>query len=279
MEQEQIQNQQYVQPQPEQEPEYGPRRLTFFTLVLKTFAGFGGGLAGTAVLLLIFLATSSILQPVLGLTAEAELMAGEISPLFMVVLMAMIFATSLVSSILGPLFLAYTERDRYTRIATMLGQIFIINLVIFAFVLPIYLTASTDRMELTIYAAGLQIILSSTASALIMELIHDSRYPLLAVYNTILAILVAVAINFLLYFATGNATILLFASLPIIWSVIGFSQATVTMFYYWIFSNWGTDFLANSATFGSDYGTPDQTEEEQEMLHEDVAGSDFLDQE
>lgn len=265
------------QPAPEtyQEPEYGPRRLTFFILVLKTFAGFGGGVAGTAVLLLIFLATSSILQPVLGGTAATELESGQVSPLFMVVLMAMVFATSLVSSLLAPLFLAYTERDRYNRISTMMGQIFIVNLVIFAFVLPIYLTTSTDRMELTVYAAGLQVIISAMAGALIMEILHDSKYPLLAVYNSILALLVGVGINFMLYYMTGSATILLFAALPIIWSLVGFAQAAVTMFYYWIFQSWGSDFLANTASFGTDYGIPDETEEEEPPP--DVEGAEFLD--
>lgn len=257
------------------EAEFGPRRMSFFLLVLKTFAGFGGGIAGTSVLLLIFLATSSILQPVLGGAVEAEMGAGQISPLFMAVLMGMVFATSLVSSLLAPLFIAYTERDRYGRIATMMGQIFIVNLVIFAFVLPIYLTTSTERMELTFYAASLQVILSSMAGALIMEILHDNKYPLLAVYNTVLAMLVAVGANFILYYVTGSATILLFAALPIIWSLVGFAQAAVAMFYYWVFQTWGSDFLANTATFGIDYGIPDETEEEEEEKP-DVEGEDFL---
>jgi hypothetical protein len=274
-----VQQQPQEQPQEQPaEPEYGPRRLSFFTLVLKTFAGLGGGIAGTAVLLLIFLAASSILQPVLGAQAELELMEGEISPLFMVVLMGMILATSLVSSLAGPLFIAYTERERYTRISTMMGQIFIINMVIFMFVLPIYLTTSTTQIELTAYAAGLQVILSTTASVLIMELVHDNRYALLAVYNTILAILVGAGVNFMLYFISGSATVLLFAALPIIWGLIGFSQAAGTMIYYWIFQTWGTDFLASTASFGTDYGIPDQTEEEEEALAPDVEGGDFLNQ-
>ncbi|HLG25777.1 MAG TPA: hypothetical protein VI588_03235 [Candidatus Gracilibacteria bacterium] len=266
-------------PQPAAEVSYGPRRMTFFNLVLKTFAGFGGGLAGTGVLLLIFLGTSSILQPVLGATAEGEMAAGEVSPLFMVVLMAMVFSTTLISSMLGTLLLCYTERERYTRVTTVMGQVFAVNLVIFAFVLPIYLTASTTRLELTAYAAGLQVILTSMASALILELIHDYRYPLLAVYNTILAMLVAVGLCFFIYFAAGNATIMLFAALPVIWALIGFSQAAVTMFYYWIFQTWGTDYLANSATFGADYGVPDQSEEEmEEPQRPDIEGNDFLKQ-
>jgi len=283
----QNQEQQYIQQPQEaqvaaqaapQEYSYGPRKLSFLTLVLKTFAGFAGGAAGALVMMLIFLATSSILQPILGAAASADAAVGESSPLFIVVLMAMIFATSVVSSMVSTLLLSYTERDRYTRIATAMSQVFIINVVIFAFVLPIYLTTSTARLELTAFAAFTQVLLSATASALILELIHDSRYTLLAVYTTILGILVSTGVNFFLYYAAGSATIMLFAALPVIWATIGFSQASFSMVYYWIYETWGQDFLATAATFGADYGIPDTSEEEEEITRPDVEGGNFLKQ-
>jgi MFS family permease len=264
------------------ESRYGPRKMSFFTLVLKTFAGLGGGLAGSLILLLIFLLSSSILQPILGATAESETAAGEVSSLFMVILLAMVFSTSIISSMVGTLFLCYTERDRYNRIATTMSQVFIINLVIFAFVLPIYLTTSTASLELTAFAAALQIILSATASAMILELIHDRRYALISVYSTILAMLVGSGINFFLFYTMKNATMLLFVAVPIIWTLIGFSQAVVQMLYYWIFQTWGSDFLASNASFGTDYGIPDESEEEEEAeraaAHPDVEGANFLKQ-
>ncbi len=262
--------------QPAAEPEYGPRKMSFFTLVLKTFAGLAGGVAGTLVLLLIFLLTSSILQPVLSPAEEA---AQEISPLFIFILMAMIFATSLISSLIGPLLISYTERERYTRVSTALSQIFIINVVIFAFVAPIYLTTSTTRLELTAYAAGLQIILSAIGGALIMELIHDYRYSLISVYTTVLGVLVATAMSFFLYtgLGTSSTTILLFAVLPIIWGSIGFFQGALAMFYFWLYQNYGVDFLATSTSYGTDYGQPEESEEEEEEPdREDTEGSNFL---
>lgn len=262
--------------QPAAEPEYGPRKMSFFILVLKTFAGLAGGVAGTLVLLMIFLLTSSILQPVLS---PAQEQAQETSPLFIFVLMAMVFATSVVSSLIGPLLISYTERERYTRVSTALSQIFIINIVIFAFVAPIYLTTSTTRLELTAYAAGLQIILSAIAGSLIMELIHDYRYSLISVYTTVLGVLVASAISFFLYAGLGSngATLLLFAVLPVIWTLIGFFQGAMAMFYYWLYQNYGVDFLATSTSYGADYGIPDQSEEdEEEPEKEDTEGGNFL---
>lgn len=258
---------------------YGPRQLTFFHLVLKTFAGLVGGSVGTAILLVIFLAASSVLQPVLGGVAEGELAAGETSPLFMVVLMVMVFTTSVASSLISTLLICYTERERYNRIATTMTQIFIMNFVIFAFVVPIYLTTSTTSISLTAYAAGLHIILSATASALILELIHETRYPLLPVYTTLLAILGALGVNFFLFFITGNATVLFFAALPVIWTSIGFSQAALTIFYRWLVQTWGTDFLASSVNYGADYGVPEEREDENKPPDKpDVEGGQFLQQ-
>ncbi len=280
MEQMPAQQAQQMQQMPQQpEQDYGPRKMSFFTLVLKTFAGLAGGVAGTLILLLIFLLTSSILQPVLS---PAEAQAQEVSPLFIFVLMAMIFATSIVSSLIAPLLIAYTERERYNRVTTALSQIFIINIVIFAFVAPIYLTTSTTRLELTAYVAGLQIILSATASALIMELIHDYRYSLISVYTTILGVLVATAISFFLYTGLGGTgtTLVLFVVLPVIWTSIGFFQGAVAMFYFWLYQNYGVDFLATSTSYGADYGIPDESEEEEEEeeepQHEDTEGGNFL---
>lgn len=260
------------------EPSYGPRKMSFFTLVLKTLAGFAGGAAGSLVLLLIFLLSSSILEPILGATAQSEVAAGEVSALFMAILMAMVLTTSMISSLLSCLLICYTERDRYTRIATTLSQIFIVNLVIFVFVLPIYLTTSTASLSLTAFAAALQIIMSATASALILELVHDRNYALVAVYSTVLAIMVAAGINFLMFVAFKNATILLFVAQPIIWALIGFAQGAFQMFYFWIFQTWGSDMLVHSATFGADYGVPDESEEEEEPVREDTEGGNFLKQ-
>jgi len=250
--------------------EYGPRRMTFFTLILKTFAGLIGGTIGSMVFLLILLVASSVLQPLLS---PAEATANEISPLFIIILMAMVFITSVISSIITPLFLSYTERERYTRVATSLYQIFMINIVIFVFISPVYFTTSLDRLEFSAYAAGIQIILSALSASLILEIMNDFRYALLGVYTTILGVLVSTAVNLMIYKLFGSATVLLFAALPITWACIGFFQGALSMTYYWYFSNWGSDFLATETSYGADYGVP---EPEEEPLPEDRDGSDFF---
>jgi len=256
------------------EEAYGPRPISLFTVFAKTFLGLCGGMFGSLILLLIFLAASSVLQPVLS---PADATNETVNPIFIVILMAMIFATSLISSILTPWLLSYTERLRYPRIVTAIYQIFIMNLIVFAFTAPIYLTTSTTSLEFTAYAAGLQVVMVSLAASLIMEILNDDRYPLLAVYTTVLGILVATATNLFLFQIFKSATVLLFTALPITWGAIGFFQAALAMVYYWYYLNWGNDFLATTTSYGSEYAGLQQEEEEaQEELPEDKNGGNFF---
>jgi hypothetical protein len=253
---------------------YGPRQVSLFTLFAKTFLGLCGGTFGSLILLLIFLASSSVLQPVLS---PADATTETVNPIFMVILMAMVFVTSLISSLITPWLLSYTERLRYPRIVTAIYQIFIMNLIVFAFTAPIYLTTSTTSLEFTAYAAGLQIVMVSLAASLIMEILNDDRYPLLGVYTTIIGVLIATAANLFLYQIFKSATVLLFTALPITWGSIGFFQACLAMIYYWYYLNWGNDFLATTTSYGVEYaGVQEEVEEAEEELPEDKAGGDFL---
>lgn len=253
---------------------YGPRQLTLFTVFAKTFLGLCGGMAGSLVLLLIFLAASSALEPILS---PAAVEGATISPIFIVILMAMIFSTSLISSMLTPWLLSYTERLRYPRMVTAIYQIFIMNLIIFAFTAPIYLTTSSGSLEFTAAAAGLQVVMVSIAAALIMEILNDDRYPLLAVYTTILGVLIATAANLFLFQLFKSPTVLLFTALPITWGSIGFFQASLAMVYYWYYLNWGNDFLASTTSYGTEYAGIQQEEaESEEQLPEDKDGANFF---
>lgn len=264
------------QAQSNAEQAYGPRHVSLFTMFAKAFLGLCGGVFGSLILLLIFLASSSVLQPVLS---PADTTGEQINPIFIVILMAMIFVTSLLSSMLTPFLLSLTERLRYPRIMTSIYQIFIMNLVIFIFVAPIYLTTSTTSIEFTAYAAGLQIILVSTAAALIMEIVNDDRYALLGVYTAIIGILVSTATNLFIFQILKSPTVLLFTALPITWGSIGFFQGVLSMIYYWYYLNWGNDFLAANTAYGNEYAgvSEEQAEiEAEQQLPDDKDGGDFF---
>ncbi len=255
-------------------------QFTFLNLITRTFAGLGGGILGTVVLLVIYVLTVSIVAPVLTTSGDTE---TTLSPLFIFILMGMIFASTLAANLIAPLLISFTARERYQRITTSLFQIFIVNIVVFLILIPIYLFATSLGLEFIGYAAGLQIVFSVLASALIFEIIANYKYALLGVYSTIFAVLIAIAFSIVLFQATGNATILLFLALPLLWGGVGFTFGLVGLIYQWIVNTWGTDYLATFQEYSKDYGVTEAeeiAEEEQRMAEEppavDTEGVDFL---
>ncbi|MBN1495047.1 hypothetical protein JW911_04950 [Candidatus Peregrinibacteria bacterium] len=249
-------------------------RMTFLALITRTISSLAGGIAGTLVLLIIYILSASIVSPVLMPQGEQT----EVSPLFIFVLMAMIFAATLIANLISPLLISFTQRDKYKRITTTLFQVFIINVVIFLILVPIYFFSSQISYEFTSYAAGLQIAFGVLASALILEIISNYKYALLGVYSVIFAIVAGLALNILVYQFTGNATILLFIALPVLWGGVGFTYGIFIMFYHWVVETWGTDFLATSQEYSKDYGIEEQEIETMVDIEppEDKEGVDFL---
>ncbi len=251
-----------------------PPDPTFLTLVLKTIAGMGGGIVGMLVLLLIFLGASTILQPAFnpaGLGAED---AGK-NPLFVFIFMAMIFATSLVANLLGSLFFMFVEHERYTRISTVLYQVFFMNIVIFVIVAPIYLLLdSRNGLDTMGLLAGFHVLFAVLASMMILEVIGNLRYALVGIYGSIFSLVFTTAVSVLIYeFSGRNPTVVLFAALPMIWTTLGFVTVIVEMFYRWLYTLYGTDFLRSTISFGQDYG---EAEAEEAPPAPDVAGAEFL---
>lgn len=251
----------------------GPPSPSFLTLILKTFAGLGGGIAGMLILLVIFLGASTILQSTLNPEALTE--ETSKNPLFIFVFMAMIFLTSLGANLLGSLFFTFVEHEKYSRAGTALYQIFFVNLVIFIILAPFYLLLDARGLiEMVAFLAGFHVLLSSLASVMILEIVGNLRYAVVGVYGTVFALMFSTGAILTVYeFTAKNPTIVLFAALPVIWTTLGFVTVIVEMLYRWIWTLYGTDFLMSQTSFGRDYG-----EEEPEEIPPppDVTGSEFL---
>ena len=246
-----------------------PPVSTFLTLFLKTFAGLGGGIVGTLILLVIFLAGASVIQPTLASTGDQT-----IHPLFIFVFIAMIFLSSLGSNLVGSILFSFVQHNKYSRTTSVSYQIFIMNIVMLAITAPIYLLVFGLGLQLTAFVAGMHIILSALTSIMIMEIVGNLRYALVGVYGAILSIIFSTGVIFIFYQFTGqNLVVLMFITLPVIWMFTGFISTIVDMFYSWIYSLYGTDFLASTTDFGKDYG---EVEPEDVPLPEDKAGADFL---
>lgn len=261
------------------EQENQPPQFTFLSLITRTFAGLGGGILGSVVLLVIYILSVSIVAPVLNPSGDVT----EISPLFIFILMGMVFASTLSANLIGPFLISLTQSGKYKRVTTSLFQIFIVNIVVFIILAPIYLFSQGLGFEFMSYAAGLQIAFSVLASALVFEIIANMKYALLGVYSTIFAVLAAIAINIMVYTMFGNATILLFIALPLLWGGIGFMFGIVGMIYQWIVRTWGTDYLSTFQDYTKDYGITEAVQEAEQEAEEaaepepvDTEGVDFL---
>lgn len=258
----------------------GPRPVPPLVLLLRAVGGIGGGVIGTAIVILISILGTGILQSALG-SGSAD---GTVHPLFVFVFIAMMFLGSLTSNIFGPLFLGLSDRKKYIHLTTSLYQIFIVNLVILIVLVPVYMIVSGVKVELLSSVAALQVVVSAFISALILEIIADHKYALLGVYSTTFAILVSAGIYFFLYSASANQPlILLFLALPVIWGAIGIFSGLMGLIYEKIYHLYGVDFLSSEIKYGQDeaFGEElpapeDEDDEEDQKNPKDEAGADFL---
>ncbi len=254
-----------------EQEEIGPNKIPFTTFLLKLIsAGVGGGV-GSLILLLIFFVASSMLTP---LTNAAD---NYISPIFVFILLMMIFLSTTVGNIISTWLLALTEPHKYKRIPSTIYQVFIISLIIFILMAPIYFVTAVSGVELIAYAVALHIILSAQVSSLILEIISNIKHALVGVYGVTFSILLSAGLMFGFSSIVEAPQILLFVALPIVWLSIALVGSLTTIIYGWIARIYDKDFLSTQTVYGDDYGK--DIEEIEKKLHpkaEDEAGADFL---
>lgn len=257
---------------PEKQSEIGPTPISFATFLLKLLAGTAGGVGGGLILLLIFVLASAIFDPIINAQGEVE----SVSPIFVFILMLMIFLASTIGNIISIWLMALTERDKYTRISSAIYQIFILSVIIFILMVPVYFITATTDITITPYAVALHIILSAQVSALILEIISDYRYALVGVYGITFSILVAAGIMFALAGTVASPQILLFIAMPIVWGSIAVVQSLFTIIYGWIARIYDKDFLSTETVYGQDYGKEEESEVSKAPKAQDEIGADFL---
>ncbi|MEK7672796.1 MAG: hypothetical protein AAB373_02840 [Patescibacteria group bacterium] len=255
--------------------EFGPPRINFSSFLLKILASLSGGISGSLILLLILFLASSALDPLTGNFENIE--SIEISPIFTFILMMMIFLSSTIGNILSTWLLALTEKGRYTRISSAIYQVFIISIIIFILMVPVYFITAATNIAVIPYVVALHIIISAQVSALILEIICNYRYSLVGVYGITFSILSSAGLLFAMAGVLKDPQILLFAILPIVWGSIGFVQSIFTMLYGWMARTYDKDFLSTQTVYGNDYGKEVENEEvEAAPKTKDEAGGDFL---
>ncbi len=253
--------------------EYSPLHVPFSTFLLKILAGGLGGTIGSLILILIFVLGSTFLTP---LTVNYD--GSAISPIFIFILIVMVFLSSTIGNIVSTFLLSLTERQKYKRTASAIYQIFLLSLIIFLLMTPVYFITSSIDFSIVAYAVALHIIVSAQVSALILEIVSNYRYSVLGVYSVTFAILISAGSMFALANFIQSPAILLFTALPIVWGSIAFVHSLVTMIYGWLVNVYDKDFLSTQTLYGSDYGKEieETVEEIIESETKDEAGADFL---
>lgn len=260
----------------EKEQNLLPFRTSPLTIIYKTAAGVVGGLIGSGLILLIFTIASSVISPVLKNEIE-----GEIAPVFVIVFLIMIFLGTLAASLVSVFLMGLSEKTKYNRLATTMFQVFLLNLVVFLFTAPIYVIVSNFDLSNMALIAAMQVLLSSMASSTILEMVSNSRYGLIGVYTSVLGTLIALIVISVLYNILQNQFVVMFGTLPVLWSAIGFANSFLNISYFQLYKLYGIDFLSSQQSFGSDLAEeqgPEEISEEEiyEATTKDEAGSDFL---
>lgn len=248
--------------------------ISFSTFLLKLIAGGVGGSAGSLILILIFVLASSVLTPITNFQTGAD---QFVSPIFTFILLMMVFLSSTAGNILSVWLLSLTEKEKYNKVSSTIYQIFILSIVIFVLMVPVYFLTAASDISITAYAIALHIMLSAQVSALILEIVSNYRYSLVGVYGLTFGVLVASGVMFGLAGIVPSPQILLFAALPVVWLSIALMQSLFTMIYGWIANTYDKDFLSADNLYGDDYGKDeDLSEEEKAPKAQDEEGADFL---
>lgn len=246
-------------------------KMPFSTFLLRVLSGVAGGVLGAVVLVVIYLVASSMLPAVNDIQGE-----GIISPVIIFLLLIMVFLSSTAGNILSTFLLGLTEREKYKRNASTLTQVFTVNLIIFLLMVPVYFLTASMGIEAVAYVVTVHMIIAAQVSVLIMEIVSNYRYSLVGVYGTTFAVVVAIAILFILARVLGNAPILIFLALPVVWGSIALVGSLVTVIYGWLAGVYDKDFLSTQTMYGDDYGKEVESEEDVAPKAEDTEGADFL---
>lgn len=235
--------------------------------VLRSIAGFTGGLFGTLMLLIIFTFSSGVLS---GIFDVEEVVAQSINPIFLAVYLMMVFTGLAVANLFSSLLISFCDHDKYYMRSTVLHQVFIFNAVLFFISLPFYVfTLALDFGALSVITL-LHSFAALSGSHLVLENVSNPKYSLLSVYGTCVGIVLAAFSNLIVFKITGTVNILLFAFLPISWFFMSVSQCAIEALYVSFYRLYGIDFLKSETEFGDDMSKDKKRKTEDESAAEEV---------
>ncbi len=233
------------------------RPVSFLDIFIRFFSGFGAGLSGAIIMLIVLFLSWSIVGDTLapkdvalnefGVAIETQ----STHPLFayFVVLAAFL---GIIASNIAYILIATFISEYYSFRTTLLTDVFFGNLIILILMIPVYVVMTNyfgnDGIGI---ASFMHVILSVILSFFTLEIINWSKHLLVNLYGFILGIICFVLVSLVFY---SNKTALAFFVLPLLFGFLAMGNAMAQSIYEWFYKTYGNDFLNIETRFGEDYG-------------------------
>jgi hypothetical protein len=223
-------------------------------IFFKFIGGFSAGVAGTIILSIIIFFSYSIIGDTLTQDSSTQTEFGldleekETHPLFLSIIIAAIFLSSLVANNVYALINSVLE-DKEDQKYTHLTHVFFGNVIVLIFMLPLYLI-SKNNVNGVALAAFSHAIISMVFSFLVTESLYNAKHIIVNIYGLVLGLAI-----FMVYFSMSieNTTVLMYTTFPMFLGVINSCKTITEMFYDWLQDSYGSDFLSTEKRFGNDY--------------------------
>jgi len=226
------------------------RPISFTLFLLRLLSGLVGGIAGTLAAFVVYFLMLSFIPA-----------GGEDSSLSTFTVIIMAFVGTLIANTVTAAMLTFMDAQKYSRRKTTLTHVFIFNLVLFFFTIPLYLLAIS--MDIVIGVAALHFLLSAFVSALIMEVLAGYEYSLLGIYGISFGIFVSIGLAFVALAANSSPLFITLASMPIVWLILMIVNSFAELIYDNIVHFYGVDALNVKTDLGGDAEIEPKDDEEE----------------
>jgi hypothetical protein len=225
------------------------RPLTFSLFALRLISGIIGGVIGTLAVFIAYFAMLNFLPP----TPEATSISS-----FIIIIMA--FVGTLSANTSTALMVSFMDNGKYKRRKTIITQVFVFNLILFLFTIPIYFLGIS--MDMVNAVAALHFLLSAFISALIMEVLAGHEYSLVGIYGSALGMFFSVVLAFLAIKMNVKPMTIMFAAMPAVWVLLQVAGGITELIYDGFIGFYGVDALSTETDLGGD--TETETDEEED---------------